>query len=361
MKKLFITLSVISLIFFSLTLTHLMAAEKVMEQDTVTTTTVQTNLVKTADNFIVLFDSSSSMNEPYLNTGMSKLEAAKEILKEKNKTLPDLGYNAGLYLVSNFKPIYMLQKYDRDKVAAALDQLPEKGSGPTLFVGSLSKLRDVLNNLSGRTVVFLFTDGYYKPDPGMKKPSQIAKELSDKHDVCFYVISTAKGAKEKEILKTVASINPCSRVIPFDYLLGRPEYMTGALFEIDVNTIETVKTIDNLVGFKVDNVQFDFNSSVVPSASHEELNKLGNFLQEHPKSYVVLSGYTDITGSDEYNLWLARRRAESVQNYLTQNSGVSIGRIITQWYGKEDPVASNNTDEGRQQNRRVESIVMGLE
>ena len=361
MKKLFITLSVISLIFFSLTLTHLMAAEKVMEQDTVTTTTVQTNLVKTADNFIVLFDSSSSMNEPYLNTGMSKLEAAKEILKEKNKTLPDLGYNAGLYLVSNFKPIYMLQKYDRDKVAAALDQLPEKGSGPTLFVGSLSKLRDVLNNLSGRTVVFLFTDGYYKPDPGMKKPSQIAKELSDKHDVCFYVISTAKGTQEKEILKTVASINPCSRVVPFDYLLGRPEYLTGALFQIDVKNIETVKTIDYLSGFKVDNVQFDFNSSAIPSGSYEELNKLGDFLREHPKSYVVLSGYTDIKGSDEYNLWLARRRAEKVQDYLTEYSGVSIGRIITQWYGKKDPIADNTTEEGRQQNRRVESVVMGLD
>ena len=361
MKNLFVILSVLSLVFFGFTAPYVMAAEKVMEQETVTTTAEQTNLVKTADNFIVLFDSSSSMNDPYLKTGMSKLEAAKEILKEKNKTLPDLGYNAGLYLVSNFKPIYMVQKYDREKVAAALDQLPEKGSGATLFVESLSKLRDVLKGLSGRTVVFLFTDGYYTPTPGMKKPSQIAKELADKHDVCFYVISTAKGAQEKEILKTVASINPCSRVVPFDYLLGRPEYMTGALYEIDVNTIETVKTIDYLAGFKVDNIQFDFDSSVVPPASHEELNKLGDFLREHPKTYVVLSGYTDITGSDEYNLWLARRRAEKVQDYLTKYSGVSIGRIITQWYGKKDPVADNTTEEGRQQNRRVESVVMGLD
>ena len=361
MKKLFIILSVISLVFFSLTLSHVIAAEKVMEQETVTTVTQVPELVKTADNFIVLFDSSSSMNDPYLKTGMSKLEAAKEILKQQNKTLPDLGYNAGLYLVSNFKPIYMLQKYDRDKVAAALDQLPEKGSGPTLFVGAMSKLREVLKNLSGRTVVFLFTDGYYKPDPGMKKPSQIAKELSEKYDVCFYVISTAKGAEEKKILKTVAAINPCSRVVPFDYLLGRPEYLTGALYEIDVHNIETVKTIDYLSDFKVDNVQFDFNSSVVPSASHEELNKLGDFLREHHKAYVVLSGYTDITGSDKYNLWLARRRAENVQNYLTRYSGVSIGRIITQWYGKQYPVASNDTDEGRQQNRRVEFVVMGLD
>jgi OmpA-OmpF porin, OOP family len=361
MKKLLIISSVISLVFLCFWGSQVMAAEKVMEQETVTTTSQVPELVKTADNFIILLDASSSMNEPYLNTGISKLAAAKEIFKEKNKTLPDLGYNAGLYLVSNFKPIYMMQKYDRDKFAAALDQLPEKGSGPTLFVESLSKLRDVLKGLSGRTVVFLITDGYYEATPGMKKPKEIAKELADKHDVCFYVISTAKGAQQKEILKAVASINECSRVIPFDYLLGRPEYMTGALFQIDVKNIETVKTIDYLTGFKVDNVQFDFNSSAVPPAFHEELNKLGDFLKEHPKSYVVLSGYTDGTGSDEYNLRLARLRAESVQGYLVQNSGVDMGRIITQWYGKNDPVASNDTNEGRQQNRRVEGIVMGLD
>lgn len=361
MKKLIIISSVISLVFFSLAVTPVIAAEKVMEQDTVTTTAQEAEIVKTADNFIILLDSSSSMNEPYLKTGMSKLAAAKEIFKEKNKTLPDLGYNAGIYLVSNFKPIYILQKYDRDKVAAALDQIPEKGSGPTLFVKGLHELRGVLKGLSGRTVVFFFTDGYYTPTPGMKKPSQIAKELSDKHDVCFYIITTAKGAHHKEIVKAAASVNSCSRVVPFEYLLGRPEYMTGALYEIDVKTIEKVKTVDYLAGFKVDNVQFDYNSSVIPSASYEELNKLGDFLREHPKAYVVLSGYTDITGSAEYNMWLARRRAEKVQAYLTKYSGVSVGRIITQWYGKEDPIADNASEEGRQQNRRVESIVMGLD
>lgn len=361
MKKLLIISSAVSLLIFSVTLSHVMAAEKVMEQDTVKTVTQVPELVKTADNFIILLDSSSSMNEPYLNTGMSKLEAAKEILKETNKTLPDLGYNAGLYLISNFKPIYMVQKYDREKVAAALDQLPSKASGPTLFMEGLKKLRGVLAGLTGKTVVFFFTDGYYKHTTGMKKPVEIARELADKHDVCFYVITTAKGAHHKEIVKDLASINPCSRVVPFDYLLGRPEYMTGTLYEIDVKTIETVKTIDYLADFKVDNVRFDFNSSVIPSEFHEELNKLGDFLREHPKSYVVLSGYTDITGSDEYNLWLARQRAEKVQDYLTKYSGISIGRIITQWYGKKYPVASNTTEEGRQQNRRVESVVMGLD
>ena len=337
------------------------AAEAVVEKEEVPHVVVSKEIVKTADNFVVLLDASSSMNEPYLDTKMSKFDAVKKLLKDRNAILPDLGYNAGVYLVSNFKPIYMMQKYDRDKFAAALDQLPAKASGPTLFVEGLHKLRGVLAGLSGRTVVFLFTDGSYTPTPGMKKPVEIAKEIAAKHDVCFYVINTASGAQQREILKTVASINQCSRVVSFDYLLGRPEYLTGALFEIDVKTIESVKTIDYLAGLKVDNVQFDFNSSAVPSASYEELNKLGDFLREHPKSYVVLSGYTDGIGSNEYNLLLSRRRAEKVQGYLTQYSGVSIGRIITQWYGKQRPIASNSTKKGQQQNRRVESIVMGLD
>ena len=361
MKKMCLISSVMGLVFLGFFAMNVMAAEVVVEQDTVKSVTEEVDIVKTADNFIILFDSSSSMNDTYRNTSMTKLAAAKEILKEKNETLPDLGYNAGLYLLSNFKPVYMIQKYDRKKFAAALEQLPAKAGGPTLMMEGMRGLRGVLAGLSGKTVVFLFTDGYYKPTPGMKKPVEIARELAGKHDVCFYVISTAKAAHQKEILKTVASINECSRVVPFDYLLGRPEYLTGALFEIDVKTIETIETIDYLAGFKVDNIQFDFNSSAIPSGFYGELNELGDFLREHPKTYVILAGYTDGAGSDEYNLRLSRRRAESVQEYLTKYAGLSIGRIITQWYGKKDPVASNSTEDGQQQNRRVESIVMGLD
>ncbi|MFA9498035.1 MAG: VWA domain-containing protein, partial [Deltaproteobacteria bacterium] len=248
MKKMCLISSVMGLVFLGFFAMNVMAAEVVVEQDTVKSVTEEVDIVKTADNFIILFDSSSSMNDTYRNTSMTKLAAAKEILKEKNETLPDLGYNAGLYLLSNFKPVYMIQKYDRKKFAAALEQLPAKAGGPTLMMEGMRKLRGVLAGLSGKTVVFLFTDGYYKPTPGMKKPVEIARELAGKHDVCFYVISTAKAAHQKEILKTVASINECSRVVPFDYLLGRPEYLTGALFEIDVKTIETIETIDYLAG-----------------------------------------------------------------------------------------------------------------
>jgi OOP family OmpA-OmpF porin len=352
---------VMAVLFLSMMVGVSFAAEAVMEKEEVPSVAISKEIVKTADNFIILLDASSSMNDPYLDTKMSKLDAVKKLLKDRNAILPDLGYNAGIYLVSNFKPIYMMQKYDRDKVAAALDQLPEKASGPTLFVEGLHKLRGVMAGLSGRTVVFLFTDGSYTPTPGMKKPSEIAREIAEKHNVCFYVISTAKGDQEKAVLKAVSSINECSRVVPFDQVFEKPVYLAGALFVIETKVKEYLTTIWRLADVKIDNILFDFNSVQVRPEYNDELTILGEFLNNNPDTYVVLTGFTDNAGSPEYNLGLARRRAESVEAYLVDKFNVSVGRIVTQWYGIDDPVAGNDTSDGRRQNRRVESIVMGLD
>lgn len=337
------------------------AAEAVVEKEKVPGVIITEEIIKTADNFIVLFDSSSSMKEPFQDTGLTTLDAAKKLLKDRNEILPDLGYNAGLYLFTPFKPIYMMQKYDRDKFAAAIDQLPAQASGATLMQQGLLKLDGVLSGLSGRTVVFLFTDGSYSQMPGSKKPKEIAKELADKYNVCFYVISTAKGDQEKGVLKAVASINECSRVVPFDQVFEKPVYLAGALFVIETRIEKFLTTTYRLADVKIDNILFDFDSIQIRPEYNDELNLLGEFLKNNPSTYVVLTGFTDNAGSPEYNLGLARRRAESVEAYLVDKFNVSVGRIVTQWYGLADPVAGNDTSDGRRQNRRVESIVMGFD
>ena len=337
------------------------AAEAVVEKEKVPGVIVTEEIIKTADNFIVLFDSSSSMKEPFQDTGLTTLDAAKKLLKDRNEILPDLGYNAGLYLFTPFKPIYMMQKYDRDKFAAAIDQLPAQASGATLMQQGLLKLDGVLSGLSGRTVVFLFTDGSYSKMPGSRKPVEIAKKLADKYNVCFYVISTAKGNLEKDVLKAVASINECSRVVPFDQVYEKPVYLAGALFIIETRIEEFLTTTYRLADVKIDNILFDFDSVQIRSEYNDELTMLGEFLKNNPSTYVVLTGFTDNTGSPEYNLGLARRRAESIEAYLVDKFNVSVGQIVTQWYGVNNPVAGNDTDDGRQQNRRVETIVMGFD
>jgi OOP family OmpA-OmpF porin len=337
------------------------AAKAVVEKENVPGVVITENIIKTADNFIVLFDSSSSMKEPFQDSGLTTLDAAKKFLKDRNEILPDLGYNAGLYLLTPFKPIYMMQKYDRDKFGAAIDQLPVKASGPTLMQQGLLKLDGILSGLSGRTVVFLFTDGSYSHMPGSRKPVEIAKRLSDKYNVCFYVISTAKDDQQKAVLKAVASINECSRVVPFDQIYERPVYIAGALFVIETRIEKFLTTTYRLADVKIDNILFDTNSVQILPEYNDELNILGKFLEANPDTYVVLTGFTDTTGSREYNLGLARRRAESVEKYLIDNFNVGVGRIVTQWYGIADPVAGNDTADGRSQNRRVESIVMGFD
>ena len=254
-----------------------------------------------------------------------------------------------------------MQKYDRDKFAAAIDQLPAEGSGATLIQQGLLKLDGILSGLSGRTVVFLFTDGSYSQMPGSKKPKDIAKKLADKYNVCFYVISTAKGDQQKEVLKAVASINECSRVVPFDQVFEKPVYLAGALFVIETRVEKFLTTTYRLADVKIDNIIFDFNSVQIRPEYNDELNILADFLNDNPETYVVLTGFTDNAGSPEYNLGLARRRAESVEAYLVDKFNVNVSRIVTQWYGIADPVAGNDTSDGRRQNRRVESIVMGFD
>ncbi|MFC1825644.1 OmpA family protein [Thermodesulfobacteriota bacterium] len=347
-------------------------------KETVTILEKQVEIVKTAENFIILFDTSSSMGQLYKDTGKKEIEVAKEILKERNANFPDLVYNAGLYtftpktgvFIKTLKAYYDVKPYNKAAFADAIDQLPTKASGPTMLEHTLDELDAVLSKLSGRTVVFLFSDGTYSHVWNKKRPAVLARELATKYDVCFYLINTAEDNEEKALLKGVASINECSRVIRFSDLLGNPEYFTGALFVIEERIVEVLKTRmkpvmvqpkgEEVVAVKIDNILFGFNSAEITPDFYDELDALGSFLQKNTGPYVILTGFTDSSGPEEYNLGLSRRRAESAGKYLVDKFNIDPGRIVLQWYGKANPIGSNDTAEGRRQNRRVVPIIAGM-
>ena len=107
-------------------------------------------------------------------------------------------------------------------------------------------------------------------------------------------------------------------------------------------------------------ILFDVDKSHLKGPYKGELAQLSTILNKYEDTNILLAGHTDSTGSDEYNLELSRRRAESVANYLaTQN--VNRARFATEGYGKTDPIASNETAEGRAQNRRVEVAIWANE
>jgi outer membrane protein OmpA-like peptidoglycan-associated protein len=103
-------------------------------------------------------------------------------------------------------------------------------------------------------------------------------------------------------------------------------------------------------------ILFDVDKSNLKDPYKGELSQLATILNKYDDTNILLAGHTDATGSDEYNLDLSRRRAGSVANYLASQN-VNRVRFTTEGYGKTDPIASNETAEGRSQNRRVEVAI----
>lgn len=104
-------------------------------------------------------------------------------------------------------------------------------------------------------------------------------------------------------------------------------------------------------------VYFDTNRSEVKGASATTLDKLAGIFKEYPNTNILVEGHTDSAGSEEYNAGLSQKRAESVTNYLAQQ-GLSSNRFTTKWYGESQPKATNETKEGKAQNRRVELAIV---
>lgn len=100
-------------------------------------------------------------------------------------------------------------------------------------------------------------------------------------------------------------------------------------------------------------IQFEFNSSVLRTSAYATLDKLSADLKANSSSNVQLEGHSSAEGTDEYNMSLSTDRANSVKTYLV-NSGIAANRIAVTGFGESRPVASNATEAGRSQNRRVE-------
>jgi outer membrane protein OmpA-like peptidoglycan-associated protein len=117
------------------------------------------------------------------------------------------------------------------------------------------------------------------------------------------------------------------------------------------------KKTDRGMVITLGDVLFDFNRAELRSGAQQNLYRLVTFLRENAEREVLIEGHTDSVGSETYNQSLSERRAESVRGFLTQN-GVDAGRTAVRGFGETRPVSSNETDAGRQQNRRVEVVIL---
>ena len=108
---------------------------------------------------------------------------------------------------------------------------------------------------------------------------------------------------------------------------------------------------------RMNNIFFDFGKSVLGSDSYPELNRVVKLMKENPDMEIEISGHTDNVGSDAFNMKLSDERAKAVRDYLIDN-GIDGDRITAKGYGKNKAVDTNETEEGRQRNRRVEFTIL---
>ena len=133
------------------------------------------------------------------------------------------------------------------------------------------------------------------------------------------------------------------------------DHQEEKLGHIPGTTVERVSEDQLLVHFESD-VLFDVDSSIVKPQARDALDDAATVFQEYKKTAIVVQGHTDSTGTEEHNQSLSERRAQSVVAYLT-GKGIDPARMAPMGFGEGQPVASNDTVDGRAQNRRVDLLL----
>jgi OOP family OmpA-OmpF porin len=108
-----------------------------------------------------------------------------------------------------------------------------------------------------------------------------------------------------------------------------------------------------------DKIHFEFDSDVIRKESYDLLAEIAGVIKAHPElARISIEGHASAEGGDKYNLQLSERRAASVRRHLVEKGGIAEARLESVGFGEEQPIADNDTAEGREKNRRVEFMIV---
>jgi OOP family OmpA-OmpF porin len=332
---------------------------------------------KKVDNFLIILDASTSMSDKLgkdFTYEPSKLVLAKDLIQCLNNTLPaDLDVNGGMRV---FGPVYAekglvygMTKYSKAGLQDAVLAVGGTG-GVTPLANAIVHANKDLYDMPGDAAVIIFSDGINtEPD----SPVAAAATMKDMYgdNVCIYTVLLGNDPKGKTTMEQIAKTGECGFATGANNLAyrtlsdgtslgltdGMADFVTYVFLEKVKAKMETVSPpmpppMESKVSITL-LIEFDFDKAVVKPQYHSELEKVAKFMKTYPKTTGQLEGHTDSIGTEEYNMNLSKRRAESVKNYLIDKFGIDPARLSTVAYGESKPIASNDTAAGRQKNRRV--------
>jgi OmpA-OmpF porin, OOP family len=312
------------------------------------------------DNFIVLFDASSSMN--YNFNESSKFDIARALVYGMNDTIPELGQTAGLRSfghasdVSKEKTVlfYGMERYSTQQLANNFTQVTKAGGFSPLYL-ALDEAANDLDGLSGdMSAVIIISDGLDLPGDVLASAKKLKERYGD--TICFYPILVGDAKDGEALLQEIADIGGCGFFSTADEMLtyaGMADFVEMVFLGDRMPTAPAGVEVKPSGNWVIENVLFDFDKSIIKNTGYPILNNVVQVLKKNPGIKVAINGHCDNVGDYAYNMGLSKRRANAVKAYLV-SKGISGTRLTTQGFGFTKPVALNGTDAGRSINRRVE-------
>jgi len=338
------------------------------------------------DNFLIVFDASSSMYENY--SGTKKFNIAQALVERMNQTIPELGQTAGLRSFGHSPAVsskqtelfYGMEKFSSKNLADKFKKITEPG-GTTPLYSALDTARADLKGLSGKTnAVIIISDGLETDGNAAAAAKTLNAAYGDA--ICFYTILVGNSAPGEALLKEIAKIGGCGFASKADELLTSagmaafvekvflnkkpaPAAAPAVKQRVDSDGDGVYDEDDKCPGtpkgarvnaqgcWVLSHVLFDFDKAEIKPVAYPLLDEVVAIFGKNPGMKVDLQGHCDNFGTPEYNMGLSLKRANAIKKYLV-SKGVAENRLTTQGFGFSKPVAPNTTPEERSLNRRVE-------
>jgi outer membrane protein OmpA-like peptidoglycan-associated protein len=192
-----------------------------------------------------------------------------------------------------------------------------------------------------------------------RKPVEAQIEITDNATGKVIETFTTNSATGKFIITLNSGKNYGIAVKATGYLFHSENFDIPA--GADDNLVNKIIELKNIaIGSKIAlrNIFFDVNKATLRPESNAEMERLIQLMKDVPQLKIEISGHTDNTGSATLNETLSQQRAEAVVAYLN-SKGIAANRMVAKGYGSSQPIASNNSEDGKQQNRRTEFEIKG--
>ncbi len=320
------------------------------------------NEARVVDQVLVVTDASGSMKDS------RSFSEAKALTQEFISALPEANvrsknaatYSAGaIAFGGDDRKTTPLATFDRGALASDAENLHLLGvpHPRTPLNDVLAEAHATLDG-QGPAALVLFSDG--QPD-SEATAMQAGRELvaSIPAGICIHTVHTAAGGEGKAFLTGLSQLTSCGSVRTAADLQSASNlngFSRDVLVAAIPGTLPAVGAIDPCTTpVRLRAVEFNFDKANLTDSGEQTLSAIVSRLGECEDVKITIRGHTDGLGTDAYNEGLSERRATTVENFLS-SGGIDSGRLNTEAKGESEPIASNDTGEGRARNRRVELI-----